>query len=538
MERWPEIRLSRETEQPLYAQIAAAIRREIQAGLLPAGVKLPSSRALAKRLAVHRRTVIAAFERLESEGLVSSGVGQGTFVRDRRGDSHRGERTARSGETPGVTHESGYADPRAVDDALAAPFGTGEDPYDGPFPWETMLRRRGGSRPEFWRPWMRPAASGDTIRFMGATADPSLFPAGDFRQVLDEVFRDEGSSALEYGPPEGSMRLRSWVAEMLADRGVTVEPERILIVSGSQQGLDLIARLLLRDGESVLVEEPGYTNGFRLFQAQGARTIGVPVDEGGLRPDRIEAAAGRMRPRFLYLMPHFQNPTGVSLDPARYDALFEVCRRLRLPIVEDQFDADLFYEGEAPVPLMAHDPREQVVLLGSFSKILFPGLRLGWLVAPPALLEPLRELKQLADFSSSLLTQHAMERFCRRGLLDRHLERVRAVYRARLAAMIGAMAAEFPPGVTWTRPKGGLTLWVTLPPEGDAIEVLAAARREGVDFSPGPLFYPNGGGGGHLRLSWIRETEERIARGIAVLGQLLRGSRERAVPGAASGPFI
>ena len=522
MERMMDLRLSRDAERPLYLQIADAIRRRIASGELTAGVKLPSSRVLAKHLEVHRRTVIAAFEHLEGEGLVVSGVGQGTFVRQRASGSH----------------------PRDDDDVAgrgaigSASWTADGDAPGSPFPWETLLRRRGESRPEFWRIWMQPNAPSGTIRFMGATADPSLFPTEDFREVLDEVFREEGSSALEYGPPEGSPRLRAWVAEMLASRGISVDPDRIMIVSGSQQGLDLIARLLVRDGESVLVEEPGYTNGFRLFQALGARPIGVPVDDGGLRPDLLEAAAERARPRFLYLMPHFQNPTGLSLDPARHEALFEICGRLRLPMVEDQFDADLHYQGAAPIPLKARDTRGQVVLLGSFSKILFPGLRLGWLVAPPALLEPLRELKQVADFSSSLLTQHAMERFCRRGLLDRHPERVRKVYRSRLETMQAAMEAEFPAGVAWTRPQGGLTLWVSLPPDGDALELLAAARREGVDFSPGPLFYPNGGGGGHLRLSWIRETEERIARGIAILGGLLRNSRERAVSGAVSGPFF
>ena len=209
-----------------------------------------------------------------------------------------------------------------------------------------------------------------------------------------------------------------------------------------------------------------------------------------------------------------------------------------MPLIEDQFDGDLVYEGEAPRPLKSSDRDDQVVLLGSFSKILFPGLRLGWLVLPRPLLAPMRDLKQVADFSSGLLVQHAMERFCRRGLLDRHLERVRAIYGRRLRTMLDVMEREFPPEVAWTRPRGGLTLWATLPEGMDSLELLESARGEGVDFSPGFLFFPNGGGTRNLRLSYVRETEERIERGIKILARLIK-EQLASQPRAASGrPFF
>jgi 2-aminoadipate transaminase len=207
-----------------------------------------------------------------------------------------------------------------------------------------------------------------------------------------------------------------------------------------------------------------------------------------------------------------------------------------MPVIEDRFDAELVYDGLVPEPLRAQDREGLVVLLGSFSKILFPGLRLGWMVVPPQLAAPLRELKQLADFSSGLLAQYAMDLYCRRGLLDRHLERVRGIYGSRLRVMLEAMNREFPSGVEWTRPRGGLTLWVSLPPGVDSLELLAQARREGVDFSPGPLFFPSGGGTGSMRLSYIREPEERIRKGIAVLGRLLRAETPEGRPAAA--PFF
>jgi DNA-binding transcriptional MocR family regulator len=491
--------LVRDGGAPLYRQIAAAIRTCILAGTLTPGVKLPSSRELAKRLEVHRRTVVAAYQVLEREGLIYSGVGQGTFV---------GERLDRP-----------------------------DDETRGLFSWEAFLRRPEGSA-DLWRFVGREGTAPGAIRFTGATADPALFPTDDFRGVLDDAFRLYGSGALEYGPTEGYAPLREWVAERLRSRGVRVDPDEVMIVSGSQQGLDLVARLLLHDGDAAMVEEPGYPNGFRVFQAAGARAVGVPLDDGGLRLDLLERVARRDGPRLLYTMPIFQNPTGLSLAEDRIGPLLDLCGRLGMPVIEDQFDADLFYEGPLPRSLKAADDRGMVLLLGSFSKILFPGLRLGWLVVPRPLLAALHELKQMTDFSSGLLVQCAMDLYCRRGLLDRHLERVRAIYGVRLSVMLRALDEEFPPEVRWTRPRGGLTLWVSLPAGLDALDLWAQARREGVDFTPGPVFFPSGGGNGHFRLSYIRETEERIQSGIARLGALVRANLARGAVPSAAGPFI
>jgi 2-aminoadipate transaminase len=513
---------------PLYRQIAEAIRTHILAGTLTTGIKLPSSRELAKGLRVHRRTVVAAFQLLEQGGLVRSGVGQGTFVAGRSAPG--GESVLRRPPESGGAGTRGYS---ASSQGRPIP----DDESGTLFSWEAFLRRPEGPA-DFWRYVGREGTAPGAIRFTGATADPALFPTDDFRGVLDDAFRLYGSGALEYGPTEGYAPLREWVAERLRGRGVGVDPDEVMIVSGSQQGLDLVARLFLRDGDAVMVEEPGYPNGFRVFQAAGARVTGVPLDEGGLRLDLLERVARRDRPRLLYTMPIFQNPTGLSLATERTRPLLDLCGRLGLPVVEDQFDADLFYEGPLPRPLKAADDRGLVLLLGSFSKILFPGLRLGWLVVPRPLLPALHELKQMTDFSSGLLAQCAMDLYCRRGLLDRHLERVRAIYGARLQVMLQALEGEFPPEVRWTRPRGGLTLWVSLPPGLDALDLWAQARREGVDFTPGPVFFPSGGGNGHFRLSYIRETEERIRRGIALLGSLAKASMARGAAPSAAGPFI
>jgi DNA-binding transcriptional MocR family regulator len=507
--------LQRQDGAPLYQQIADAVRDRILAGTLAAGVKLPSSRELAKRLGVHRRTVVSGYALLEQNGLVRSSVGQGTFV------STGGFAAQQRGEP-----SAGIQSPRSDDQ------GPG-----GRFSWEAFLRRPDGPV-DPWGFVGRAGTDTDAIRFTGATADPTLFPTDDFRGVLDDALGQHGSDALEYGPTEGFGPLREWVAERLQGRGVSVDPGEVMIVSGSQQGLDLVARLLLRDGDAVLVEEPGYPNGFRVFQAAGARAVGVPLDDGGLRLDQLERVARRDRPRLLYTMPIFQNPTGLTLAPERTAPLLDLCSRLGIPIVEDQFDADLYYEGPQPVPLKAADERDQVLLLGSFSKILFPGLRLGWLIVPRPLVPALHELKQMTDFSSGLLVQCAMDLYCRRGMLDRHLERVRKIYGSRLRVMLTTLEGAFPPEGRWTHPRGGLTLFVTLPPGLDAVELWAQARREGVDFTPGPVFFPSGGGNRHFRLSYIRETEERIRRGVVQLGSLVKANLVRGASPSPAGPFI
>lgn len=514
------IHLDRNADTPLYQQIADAVRQQIRLGRLVAGVKLPATRTIAKDLGVHRKTVVQAFDLLGDEGWLVAGVGQGTFVRtDRPGLSaelRRGTELEREDDDDGHVQ------------SLAA--GTG-------FSWDALLRARPEPSP-VWRFLSRNRPDPEWIRFTGATADPSHFPAEDFRECVNEVFREQGASALDYGTPEGIAPLREFVAERLVPNGVVVDPDQIMIVNGSQQGLDLVARLLISPGDEVLVEEPGYSNGFRLFQALGARTIGVPLDPGGIRLDALARTLRETQPRLLYLMPNYQNPTGYSLDADRIEPLLELCRRHRVPLIEDQFDGDLVYRGAPRRPIKASDREDQVVLLGSFSKILFPGLRLGWLVLPRPLSSAMRELRQVADFSSGLFVQHAMLRFCRQGRLERHVEQVRRIYGARLEAMLAAMAREFPPGVSWTEPEGGLTVWVTLPDGADSLELLQQARAEGVDFSPGFLFFPNGGGGQHFRLSYVRETEERIERGIRILGQLLRAHCARMPELSSSRPFF
>lgn len=504
--------VDRESTAPIYDQIATRIREQIEDGRLKPGVKLPASRELAKRLDIHRRTVMQAYDRLVEAGWLRSGVGQGTFVQE----PEERERTVSRQQGP-----SGL-------------LGSAR----GAFAWDAQIRRRRDSGSAMWRLLSETRPDPEWIRFTGATADPALFPTAEFREVVNEVLRDLGAHALDYGQPEGLLSLREALSERLLTRGVRASADQILIVNGSQQGLDLIARLLVSEGDSVFVEEPGYPNGFRLLAASGARLRPIPVDDHGLSVPSLAQGISEGAARFLYTMPMFQNPTGVTLAPERVGPLLDLAARARLPIVEDQFDGDLCYDGESPRPLKAEDRHEGVILLGSFSKILFPGLRLGWLVVPRPLLPALRELRQLVDLSSGLLVQHAMDRFCRRGLLDHHLDVVRAQNGNRLRCMLEALDREMPEGVRWTTPRGGLTLWLSLPAGSDSFEFLSLARSRGVDFTPGPLFFPSGGGHEYLRLSFTREPVERIEAGIRILGELVREHADRGSEGTGGRPFV
>lgn len=484
---------------PMHLQIADVLRHRILAGELLPGSRLPSTRDLAASLGVHRRSVVQAFGRLETEGLVVAGVGQGTFV---------------------------CSAPRTNEHPSARSFPPRTDPGDA-FAWGGLVPG-GVPRDEDLREFLlRPAPPPDTVGFTGAAPDPEHFPAEEFREILDEVLRAEGARALDYAPPAGLPSLREWIAARLTARRIPTDPGRVLIVNGSQQGLDLVARTLLGPESRVLVEEPSYSNGFRLFQSHGAAIEGVRTDEQGLLPGRLAAALRRGPASLLYVMPIFQNPTGAVLDPERIHPILELADRHRLPILEDHFDAELVYHGDDPIPIKARDERDQVILLGTFSKILFPGLRLGWLVLPAPLVERVIQIKQMADLSSGLLVQHALDRYCRRGLLDAHLARVRAVNTERLRVLLETLEEQMPPGVHWTQPRGGMTVWLSLPPEVDSLALLETARRGGVEYSPGALFFPNGGGGQHLRLCYVREPEPRIRLGIARLAAAIREEMAR-----------
>ncbi|MFH1681196.1 MAG: PLP-dependent aminotransferase family protein [Candidatus Eisenbacteria bacterium] len=501
-----QIRIRRESETPLYRQIADSVRNTIENNSLEDGDRLPPMRELAARLGINRNTVSLAYRELERIGLVQSDVGRGTFVRRRR------------------LPKSGIA---------------GAPVEEGPIEWSRVVARRSVGRGEV----LERLSVGDgvnRIELTGAVADRDLFPVDAFRDVLEEVVREMGPSVLDYGSREGYLPLRKWLAERLTGQGTSVSENDVFILNGAQPGLDLVAKLLIEEGDAVVVESPTYYNAIGAFRLYGAEMAGIPVDGEGIPPDALEEVLVRRPVKLLYCMPTFQNPTGASMGRARREAVLSLARRHGVAVLDDTFDADLRYRGKEETSLRGLPGGEDVLLLGTFSKILFPGLRLGWLVAPAALHEGIGRIRRSTDLAAGLLAQAAIHRFCEKGLLDRHIEKVRGVNRRRLRVLLDSMAEHFPPEAAWTEPEGGMSLWVTLPRRVDTVEVLLEARRLGVNFTPGPLFHADGGGGNAFRLSFTLEKEERIAEGIRVLGGILREkcAERRSAPDDAPSVFL
>jgi DNA-binding transcriptional MocR family regulator len=373
--------------------------------------------------------------------------------------------------------------------------------------------------------------------------DSSLFPTDAFRRVLAQVLRTEGSALLQYSPASGYPPLRRYLVDYLIRKGVIVNEADILIVNGSQQGLDLVARTLVDPGDQVVVEGPSYPGALQIFRSRQAEVLTVPVGEDGIRRDRLEGLINRQSPKCLYVMPTFQNPTGITVSLEGRRELLAMAAKAQVPIIEDDFYHELRYDGAPLMPLRGLDRHGLVIAVGTFSKILFPGLRVGWVVAPPAVMERLIAAKRVSDLHTSALIQAAIYHFCRRRLLDQHMARMRLEYRRRRDTLLQALGRHSPAGVTWTQPQGGFSLWLTLPQGVDSHSLLPEAARAGVLYTPGSLFYADGVGRDHVRLSFSEIAPEQIDEGVQrlarVIGAAARHShRSRVSVGQESPPLV
>ena len=370
----------------------------------------------------------------------------------------------------------------------------------------------------------------DIISFAGGLPAPDVFPIEAIREACNRVLTEIGHLALQYSTTEGYLPLRELIVRHSARYGINVTPENILITSGSQQALDLLGKILINPGDRVLAESPTYLGALQAWSAYGAEYVTVPMDEFGMMTDGLEEAL-RSGPKFIYVLPNFQNPTGVTLSEDRRHKLIELADRYGVPIVEDDPYGQLRYEGEHLPSVVVLDEqfrnsgemcyRGNVIYLSTFSKILSPGIRLAWVVAPPEVIRKLVQAKQGADLHTSTFNQMLAHEVSRGGFLDQHIKLIRKVYGERRDAMLGAMDAYFPPGVEWTHPEGGLFLWGLLPENLSAAEVLKLAVEQKVAFVPGAPFYPTGGGHNTMRLNFSNAKPDMIQEGIARLGRVI-----------------
>jgi GntR family transcriptional regulator/MocR family aminotransferase len=488
--RLPDLASTGRDRLPVYRQIAEHIRSEIDSGQLPPGSRLPPIRTLAGDIGVNRDTVALAYEDLASSGLVDSRVGSGTFVR-----------------AAGLGEGS-----RAVEVSLA---GTVEN-----------LLAFENSRPRF-------AAGDDVVPLHSLIPDPAFYPVDAFRRSLNRVLSRFGGELLQYGAPQGHVGLREVIAERFEAVGHRLGAEGIVLCHGASQGISLALRLFAQPGDSVAVELPTYQNLLSTLVALGLRATPVQLGPDGPDLEQLERSLSRPDVKAFYTIPTFHNPMGITTSSSARRQLLDVAARCGVPVIEDGFEMDLRCSGREVPPLAALDQRGLVVHLSSFSKSLFPGVRVGSITAHGRILEGLLALKHSTDLSDAMTLQAALEDFIRSGEYDRHLGRMRRMLRSRTAAILSALEQEMPAGTTWTEPAGGYQVWVELGFDVDTRDLLADAARGGVLFAPGSQFFTDRGPSRGLRLTMAQADEEQIRRGVAILGEVVRRRQELTPTGPA-----
>jgi 2-aminoadipate transaminase len=384
----------------------------------------------------------------------------------------------------------------------------------------TLARRAERLNPSTIRELLKLTERPGIISLAGGLPSADTFPVAALRQACEAVLTEAPREALQYAASEGYGPLREWVAAELESQGLKADPARVLITSGSQQGLDLVGKVLLDPGSAVAVESPTYLGALQAFAPYEPVFAALDGDDEGPLPASLAAQRGA---RFAYLLPNYQNPTGRCLSATRREALATAALEAGLPVVEDNPYGELWYDAPPPPPIAAH-LGEQALVLGSFSKVLAPGLRLGYLLAPAALYPKLLQAKQAADLHTPTFNQRLVHQVLATGMLPAHVAATRERYRVQRDAMAAALLQHMPAGVQWQVPQGGMFFWLTLPAELDASALLPRAVAAGVAFVPGTTFFPQGGHANTLRLSFVTVPPARIAEGIAALGAVLRAA--------------
>ncbi len=370
----------------------------------------------------------------------------------------------------------------------------------------------------------------DVISFGGGMPAPEVFPTEEFSVACEKVLREQGAQALQYGPTDGYMPLREMIARHSARYGIEVTPENILITSGSQQALDLVGKLFINRGDRILVESPTYLGALQAWNAYGAEYVSVPSDQDGIIISELEKAL-RFGPKFIYALPNFQNPTGVTYSLERREKLVELADRYGVPIIEDDPYGQLRFEGEnlPSIAFLDNKSRDQnggysgnVIYLSTFSKTLAPGMRLAWVIAPAEVITKMVQAKQGTDLQTPTFNQIVAYEVAKNGFIDQHVLTIRKIYRERRDIMLEELEKNMPAGVTWTHPHGGLFLWLTLPEYMDTTTILQDAIAEKVAFVPGESFYPYGGVKNSMRLNFSNAKPEKIREGIQRLSIVVK----------------
>jgi len=463
--------------RPLYGHLVSLFESAIARGELASGARLPPERELASRLQISRTTVVSAYRELESKGLLRGYVGRGTFV-------------------------------------CASP-----EPSGTPFAWRGKIASAAlRSSDSTMRDALRHATDSRILSLAAGEPAIDCFPTEAFQRAVDHVLTRDAQSAWRHGPTEGQPVLRKAIAERFR-----VPVESVLILAGAQQGLDLLARCLIDPGDAVIIDRPGYLGAIQSFHAAGAKLIGWDVLRGDI--DELEDALVRYRPKLIYTNPTFQNPTGITMPIRTRRELLKLAERYRVPIVEDGTYRELSFGDTPPASLQEIDTQNLVIHLNSFSKVLAPGLRLGWLSATPSIVDQIALIKQRLDPHTQNLVQFALTRLLADGSFDAHLKRLRSEHARRCGLMLAAMQKHIPAGsIRVVRPQGGLYLWCRLSGGASSRVLLEHAVANGVAFVPGHAFYADPAGESELRLCFSSVLPSSIDDAIKKLAVSLQES--------------
>ncbi|MCX6570618.1 MAG: PLP-dependent aminotransferase family protein [Candidatus Aminicenantes bacterium] len=486
------IKIDRASRIPIKDQIVEEIKNLINQGLIKTDTALPSSRVLAVKLGVSRYTVYQAYEELQVYGHLKSRPGSYNVVQKRKKE---------------------------------APF----DPErKSIISWEKVCNE---SSERLFAGYLKNLADIPTrsqqkdptvINLTEMQLDPSLFPVENFSRCLRHILSENGQTAMDFCSPEGNEALRDYIAQRLGLHGISTSQDEILITYGSQQALDLIMRLLCRSDKKVVIESPTYYNIIPLLQFYNSSILGIPMRHDGMDLGQLERVLNEEAVSFVYTIPNFQNPTGLTTSHNHREKLLNICIKHRVPIVEDGFDEEMKYSGILPLPIKSIDEKNIVLYLGTFSKILFPGLRIGWVTADKDCIRRLTALKRTSDLRCGNLTQTALAYFCQQGYYDLHLRRLHRIFRNRLEVALQTMKDHFPKTTSWTRPKGGYSIWVRMPKKMSPIQLHEHMSRYKVGVSPGGYYFLQQSESEYFRLSIARVGAEEIREGIKRLACALR----------------
>ena len=476
---------------PIYRQIVNQIKALVDHGMIEVGNALPSTRSLAESLGVNRSTISKAYDELKVLGYLNSRPGSYNIIQKRRKEAkYYPDRKCRLSWKDLVTDSAERTFQNFLCNLADIP-----------------TRTKNGD--------------GSMIDLSELHLDPNLFPVEDLRRSYNKVLIESGSEALDFCPPEGNRNFREYIAQRLRLHGISTSYEEILITYGSQQALDLIIRMLARSEKKVVVEAPTYFNILPLLEFQGIEVLSIPMRDDGMDLDYLENLLAAETVSFVYTIPNFHNPTGIVTSHQHRERLLNICLQHDVPIVEDGFEEEMKYSGTVPLPIKSIDEHNIVIYVGTFSKILCPGVRVGWITADKGCIARLVAVKRCSDLRCSNLTQSAMYQFCKSGYYDMHIKRLHRVFRRRMEVALETIEKSFPDKASWTQPQGGYLIWVKIPKRLTGKQLSDFMAQHGIIVSPGSYYFADRDDAEYFRVSISRLGEDEIREGFSALGRVL-----------------